>query len=271
MARIVAESRTEPSDAQEPSHEWGPPVALVTGAGSGIGREVALRLAAEGFRLALAGRTLETLEETGRRVSDGPGSAAWVCIRADLADADDVQEMIDAVDARFGRLDVLVNNAGWSPLAGLGRVTPDEIDMIFRVNAIGPIQAIAAAWPIFERQGVGTVVNVSSYATVDPFPGLSVYGAAKASLNVITMGVVNESETWERRPGTARAETAPGVRAFTIAPGAVETPLLRGLFGTDVIPKARTLDPADVASVILDCIAGRRDRDIGQTILLPSP
>lgn len=246
------------------------PVALVTGAGSGIGLETALLLGARGYRLSLIGRTLEKLEAAGQRVSEsvaGGPPPDWQAIEADISDPDEVAEMIDATVERYGRLDVLVNNAGWSPLEPIGRLDAEQIEEIFRINALGPVWAVARAWPIFERQGSGTVVNVSSYATVDPYPGLGVYGAAKASVNLLTKAIVNESEQW---PGAEQREGRPGIRAFTVAPGAVETPLLRSIISTDMLPTDRTLDPAEVAEVIVDCITGGRDRDIGQTILMPS-
>ena len=94
-------------------------------------------------------------------------------------------------------------------------------------------------------------------ATVDPFPGLGVYAASKAALASLTRSLHNEGASH-------------GIRAFSVAPGAVETKMLRQLFSTDQLPTDQTLEPAAVAEVVVGCIRGEREDDRGQTILLPS-
>lgn len=241
------------------------PVSLITGAGSGIGHHTARLLALAHHRLVLVGRTTDTLEATGQLLSDAAHAAhapapQWLAVQADITDPDDVREMLDAALERFGRLDNLINNAGWSPLVPLAGCDPDTIDEIFRVNALGPLYATAAALPHFIRQGSGCVINISSMATADPFPGLGVYGSAKASVNLLARAILNETRALPAR-----------IRAFSIAPGAVETPLLRSLFSEATLPNEHTLAPEAVARVIVDCIEGRRDSEVGQTIFIPSP
>lgn len=229
------------------------PVAIVTGAGSGIGRAICQRLAARGYRVALVGRTEEKLLATG---SDLP-AGSWAAVPADVADPAQARGLVGAVQQRLGRLDVLVNNAGWSPSKPIAEHTDEDIRAIFAVNTIGPIAAIAAALPVFTAQGSGCVVNVSSVASEDPFPGLSVYGGAKAAMNTITLGIANEC-------GDA-------VRAYCVAPGAVETDLLRSIIDTDALPPEKTLDPSEVAAVIEQCVLGERPEPSGSTIFVRSP
>lgn len=226
------------------------PVALVTGAGSGIGRAISVRLSRANHRLVLAGRTLRTLEETGSQL---PGP--WLAVRADVADADSVSAMVDQAMAHFGRLDVLVNNAGRAPAVPIAESDPELIREVFAINALGPAWAIARAWPIFLEQGRGCVVNISSMATADPFPGLYAYAAAKGAVNVMVKSCMNE-----------RGEA--DIRAFAVAPGAVETAMLRAIVSESDLPPEDTLDPDEVAEVVVDCVLGRRDEQAGETIYM---
>jgi NAD(P)-dependent dehydrogenase (short-subunit alcohol dehydrogenase family) len=232
------------------------PVAIITGAGSGIGRAVAVLLAQAEYQLALVGRTtskLEATEGTVRRSNTDPLS-----ITADLARPEGARSAIEKALARFGRLDVLVNSAAIAPLRPIEETNWQLLERIFRSNFHGPAMLVAELWPVFVRQAGGCVVNVSSMATVDPFPGLSVYAASKAALDSLTRSIVIEGRT-------------NNIRAFSVAPGAVETPMLRANFSTTFLPAHRTLDPMDVARVIADCVLGKREDQIGRTILLPSP
>ncbi|MGH7242967.1 MAG: SDR family NAD(P)-dependent oxidoreductase [Phycisphaerales bacterium] len=226
--------------------------AIVTGAGSGIGLAVARMLGAKGYRLMLVGRDRGKLEQACTGLVDP------IVFCADLSKSSEAERMIDEGARLLGRIDVLVNNAGWTPLKSVGAHLAEDIEQVFRINAIGPCVAIARLFPILLKQGGGCIVNVSSMATVDPFPGLFAYAAAKASLNLMVKSCVNEGRS-------------SGVRAFAVAPGAVETPLLRSMFPEAALPKSRTLSPERVAEVILDCINGKRENDLGGTILVPSP
>jgi len=226
--------------------------AIVTGAGSGIGLATAKMLGQLGYRIMLVGRDQSKLERAAETLAEA------VVFPADLSKSTEAQRMIDEGIRLLGRIDVLVNNAGWSPLKPIGSHLAEDIEQVFRINAIGPCVAIARLFPILLKQGGGCVVNVSSMATVDPFAGLFAYAAAKASLNLMVKSCVNE--------GKKR-----GVRAFAVAPGAVETPLLRSMFPETAVPKNRALAPERVAEVIVECIEGKRESELGTTILLPSP
>ncbi len=145
-----------------------------------------------------------------------------------------------------------------APLVPIDETTDKLLDDTFATNTFAPILLVAGVWPVFRRQESGCVVNVSSMAVADPFPGFSVYAASKGAVDALTRSVVTEGRVY-------------GIRAFSVAPGAVETPMLRENFSAQAIPPTATLDPRDVARVVVDCIQGRREADLGQTILLPSP
>ena len=229
------------------------PVAIITGAGSGIGRATATLLSARGYRLGLIGRRAEKLNGTGAVLT-----TPWLAVPANIANSDQLQRAIDTVATQFGRVDVLVNNAGAAPLGPIDRLGPDIIRECFETNAIAPAIAVAHTWPIFKRQKSGCIINISSMSTVDPFQGLAVYAAAKASVNMLAQACAKEGKPL-------------GIRAFAIAPGAVETDMLRANFPTTSLPTAKTLSPEAVAKVVLSCILGERDTENGATILLPSP
>lgn len=232
-------------------------VAVVTGAGSGIGRAVAEALSDRGLALVLAGRREPPLRETGARLR-GP----WEAVVCDVADPASATRLVAAAVARFGRLDVVINNAGVAPSLPVGEHTPEVLREVFAVNALGPANLIVAAWRRFEEQARGgssggCLVNVTSMASVDPFPGFFAYAASKAAANMLIT--------------SAHLEAPPGVRCFAVAPGAVETEMLRKIIGPDRLPRERTLSPETVAAVIVDCVEGRRDAEAGRVIQVPSP
>lgn len=243
------------------------PVVIITGAGSGIGRATAIDLSGRGCRIVLNGRREEALRETAAMLS-----TPWAVVAGDIGDPATSEHLIDEAVASFGRLDVVISNAGWAPCQPIEKHTPELIDRIFRTNALGPAYLFVAAWKHFHAQNKlddaagrtgpdqlpPCIVMISSVATIDPFPGLFGYAAAKASLNSMAR--------------SARAESKDlGIRCFVVAPGSVETAMLRGVIDTDLLPTDRTLRPESVAQVIAECVAGLHDDKIGQTVVVPSP
>ena len=234
-------------------------VSIVTGAGSGVGRAVCLRLAEAGHHLTLVGRTETTLRETERSIRDRLGTAVQTqVLAADIADRGQAERVVEKTLERWGRIDALVNSAGAAPLVPIEQTDEELLGRTFAVNVYGPAYLIVRSWPVFKRQGGGCIVNVSSMATLDPFPGFFVYAASKAAVESLARSAKNEGEGF-------------GVRAFAVAPGAIETPMLRRSFSWQQIPPEHTLDPDDVAAVICDCVLGRRDGEAGGTIRVPSP
>ncbi len=242
-------------------------VALVTGAGSGIGRAVAVSLGAAGWRVALVGRRRSALDETAGLIGED-AEARVLVLAGDVSVPEHAAAAVEETVWRFGRLDAVVNNAGSAPLAAIDKTTPEMLEECFAVNALGPGYVIAAAWGVFRRQAEeakargesarATIVNVSSMATKDPFAGFFAYAAAKASVNLMAQSCAKEGR-------------AIGVRAFAVAPGAVETPMLRASFPEKMIPRAKALAPEDVARVIVGCVEGERDAENGQVIWVASP
>lgn len=236
-------------------------VALVTGAGSGIGRCVAALLARAGWRLVIVGRTRAHLSETAALA--GPDALIEV-VGGDVSDPFQCGHAVARCVERFGRLDALVNNAGMGEATPIERHTPELIARTLNVNVLGPACLIRAAWSVFAQQRArdsasrGVVVNVSSMASFDPFPGFFAYGASKAALDMLTLTASREGESI-------------GVRAFSVNPGAVETALLRSTFDESVVPPGAALEPDAVARVVVECIDGHHDALNGQRIpVLPA-
>lgn len=238
------------------------PVAIVTGAGSGIGRASAAMLGARGFSLVLVGRGREALEATAA-LGAALGAAQASVVTADMGEPGSPGRVVSAALGAFGRIDVIVNNAGMAPSEPVASHGWKDLERLYRVNAIGPARLIAEAWETMASQhgregSIARVVNVSSMATVDPFPGLTNYAASKAAVNLLTKGCANEGREC-------------GIRAFAVAPGAVETAMLRAIVGEEQLPRSATLRPEQVARVIVACATGERDEENGSVILVPSP
>jgi NAD(P)-dependent dehydrogenase (short-subunit alcohol dehydrogenase family) len=235
------------------------PVAIVTGAGSGIGRAIVQRLAGEDYRIALVGRRKDRLAETAASIRDVAVRApALLEVPGDVGDPEQVRELVKQTVERFSRVDVLVNNAAVCESHPVGATDEALLERTFASNFFGPALLVARLWPLFLRQHGGCVINVSSVATVDPLPGLGVYAATKAALESLTRSVAGEGQ-------------AHGVRAFSLVLGAVETEMLRSVLSAEQFPPDRTLDPSDVAEIVLECAAGKHDARSGQTIEIPNP
>lgn len=239
-------------------------VAVITGAGSGIGLAVTQLLAAKGYGLVLAGRKLETLENAAATAGKA-GAAKVVVIPTDLAYSSQASELIDKAFNEFQRIDVLINNAGVASLESMGEVKQETLRVIFEINTFGPAAAIGRVWKIMKDQqqhadggagGVrGRIINISTLGTKDPFPGFFAYAASKAALNSFTRSIANEGR-------------AVGILGFAVAPGAVETGMLRASFDEKMIPRSACLAAVEVGTVIVDCAEGLRDQDNGQVIWL---
>lgn len=230
-------------------------VAIVTGGGSGIGRAVALQLAESGYRIALTGRTGARLEETAAQINGSPPEAEPIVFPADVSVPAQVHELVEHVVAQAGRIDALVNVAGFAGLRTIEQTDPDFWQRMIDVNLSSVVHLTREAWPHLVSEPGRIVVNISSMASRDPFPGFAAYAAAKAAVNMFTLV-------------TAREGKRAGLRSVCIAPGAVETDMLRSMFDEKTLPSDQALSPDEVARLIVDCITGRRSFDSGQTIFI---
>ncbi len=210
--------------------------ALVTGAGTGIGRRLTLDLAAAGARVTICGRRREPLEEAAREAGRG--------VAVETADLTDPEEAFRLAEAA-GPVDVLVNNAGFSSLVRSTRhVGPEEWRAVMDVNTLGPAMLTRALLPGMIRAGAGDVVTVSSMAAVRPSVMAGApYSAAKAAVRA-----------WME---VLAAEVCQhGVRCVTVLPGEVDTPILdRRALPPDAAARATMMQPEDVSAAIMMALA----------------
>jgi NADP-dependent 3-hydroxy acid dehydrogenase YdfG len=234
-------------------------VVVITGASSGIGQATALRLGAEGYRVVLAARRTDRLDETAARITAGGGTA--VARAVDVTDRDDVTALVAGVVAEFGTLDVFVNNAGVMPLSRLDALLVDEWNQMIDVNIRGLLHGIAATLPQFSRQGGGHFVTVASIGAHEVVATGAVYCASKYAAWAITEGLRQESD--------------PSIRVTTISPGVVESELADTISDPTAQEAMRSYRavaiPADaIASAISYAIGQPPDVDVNEIIVRPA-
>ena len=154
-------------------------VVAITGASAGIGRECAVAFAREGARLGLAARRLDRLEAVAESIR-AAGSEAFV-MATDVSRRDEVRRFVEGTAARFGRLDVLVNNAGYGARGRVEETPPESYERLMAVNFLGTVLGCQAAVPLMRRQGSGVIINVSSIVGHRALPGGAAYAATKAA------------------------------------------------------------------------------------------
>lgn len=217
------------------------PVAIVTGAGSGIGAAIVRRLAANDFAVVLVGR-----REGALRCAATAAAGTTFIVPGDLAVEAVPSLVVAKTIERFGRIDVLVNNAGCAPALPIESTSPETLRTCIQTNLIAPMLLLSACWPHFLETQSGCVVNVSSMASLDPFSGFLAYAASKAGLDSLARSIVAERPT-------------DSIRAFTLNPGAVETELLRAIADENIVGREACLTPDDIAKFALQCVLGEHD------------
>ena len=210
------------------------PTCMVTGGTSGIGRETARIFAQNGYRIATCGRDSGRLNEVQSELGEG-----HIVAQIDLTNVDQAKKFAEQVITEFGRIDVVVNNAAVSPLSPFAELTAETFEETLNVNVRTPFYLTQVVWRKMIEQGSGVVVNISSLAAVDPFPGFNIYGASKAWLDLLTTALSGEGQD-------------NGIRTYSIRAGAVETPMLRGLFPD--FPADQCVSTLDIANKVLACV-----------------
>lgn len=188
-------------------------VVLITGASSGLGESSARLLAGRGAKLVLVARRAERLEQLVNEIRTAGGDAVYQV--ADVSRAADLAAAVQLAVSQYGRLDVMINNAGLMAIAPMSECRTDEWDRMIDINIKGVLYGIAAALPVFEAQQSGHFINISSVAGIKVFsPGGTVYSGTKFAVRAISEGL--------------RHEVGGHIRTTTILPGAVESELKHG-------------------------------------------
>jgi NAD(P)-dependent dehydrogenase (short-subunit alcohol dehydrogenase family) len=227
-------------------------VAVITGAGRGIGAAIARQLAALGATAALCGRTQSTLDQTARAIVEAGGKAE--VIPCDVTVLHQLQHAAARVDSIFGHLDILVNNAGVGGFnAPLHELPPEDWDRILNTNLRGVYFTIRAFAPLMIRARSGHIINISSLAGKNALPNGAAYAASKWGLNGLTYSVAEELRTHN-------------IRASVICPGSVDTELSPHT-GKD--PK-KMLQAEDVAHAVVMLVTQAPQSFISEVLMRPT-
>ena len=235
-------------------------VIAITGAGSGIGEATALLLAAGGAKMVLGARRTNRLEALAARITAAGGEAAY--IQTDVKRRDDMTRLVAFAGEHYGRLDVLISNAGVGPISPLDELRVEDWDDMIDVNIKGMLYGIAAALPVFRRQGAGHFVNIASTAGHRVTPTMAVYAGTKFAVRAISEGL--------------RQEAGDKLRVTIISPGFIHTDFAESMTNPDI--KAKMLDQRDKIAIPPDAIARAiafaieqpANVDVGEIVVRPT-
>lgn len=235
-------------------------VVAITGASGGIGSATAKLLAGHGMTVVLGGRNEQALASLAEDIAASGGKA--ICKPTDVRHRKDLEEFVAAAVSQGGRLDVIVNAAGIGPISRFDALRVDDWDAMIDVNLRGTLYGIAAALPVFARQGSGHVINIVSVAGIQMTPMMGVYAATKNAVRTATE--------------ILRQEAGPNLRVTEISPGVIATDFMDGI--TDAAAREAVSDrlgaiaipPDAIARGVLYAIEQPADVDVGSIVIRPT-
>ncbi|HEY3983922.1 SDR family oxidoreductase [Cedecea sp.] len=234
-------------------------VVVIAGASSGLGEALARRLVKDGAKLVLGARRLDRLKKLAQDLNLSPEAA----VQTDVTQPDQVQALVDKAIALYGRVDVMVNNAGLMPHSLLERKKFDDWNAMIDVNLKGVLYGIAAALPYMQQQKSGHIINTSSVAGHKVRAGSAVYAATKTAVRVISEGLRQEVKPYN-------------IRTTIISPGAVESELVTSITEADVAANIQqfyddvAISAESFASVVAFAISQPEDVDINEILFRPT-
>lgn len=234
-------------------------VVAITGASSGIGEAAARLLAHHGAHVVLGARRTDRLEKLASALNREGGSAVYQSLN--VAHLDQMESFIDLAVSRFGRLDVMLNNAGVMPLSPLEALKVDEWNRMIDVNIRGVLHGIAAGLPVMQKQGFGQFINIASIGAYEVLPTAAVYCATKHAVRAISEGL--------------RQEVGSGIRVTQISPGVTESELADSISddtARQVMKEYRRISiPAtSIAQAIVYAIGQPPEVDVNEIIIRPT-
>jgi NADP-dependent 3-hydroxy acid dehydrogenase YdfG len=235
-------------------------VVVITGASSGIGEATALLLAERGARVVLGARGTDQLKDLAARIAASGGEAIY--IRTDVKRREDVANLVGLAVERYGNLDVLVNNAGIAPISPLDELRVEDWEEMIDVNLKGVLYGIAAALPVFRRQGFGHFVSVISTAGIQITPTMAVYAGTKNAVRTITEAL--------------RQEAGDKLRVTSVSPGFVQTNLADSMTNPGVKSKIAermekiAIPPAAIARAIAFAVEQPAEVDVNEIVIRPT-
>jgi NADP-dependent 3-hydroxy acid dehydrogenase YdfG len=236
-------------------------IVVVTGASSGLGEATARLLSAQGATVVLGARRTDRLQSLAKDIEARGGKA--LAVATDVTQPEQVKALVDSAVRTYGRIDVMINNAGLMPQAPLERLKVDEWNQMIDVNIKGVLHGIAAALPHMQRQKAGHFINVSSVAGHRVGPGFAVYAATKYAVRALSEGLRQEVKPYN-------------IRTTVISPGAVATELPNSVTDPDASKRIRTFYeqvavPADLfARAVAFAMSQPEDVDINEILYRPT-
>ena len=236
-------------------------VVVITGASSGLGEATARLLSAEGAIVVLGARRVERLKSLADELTAKGGKA--LAVATDVTDREQVKKLVDAAVQKFGRIDVMINNAGLMPSSPLERLKVDDWDRAIDVNIKGVLYGIAAALPHMKQQKAGHFINVSSVAGHKVTPNGAVYCATKHAVRALSEGLRTEVKPYN-------------IRTTIISPGAVATELPDSVTEPDIAERMHKFYkdvaiPADsFARAVAFAISQPEDVDVNEILFRPT-
>jgi NADP-dependent 3-hydroxy acid dehydrogenase YdfG len=235
-------------------------VVAITGASSGIGEATALLLAKRGAKVVLGARRSGPLEALAARIADAGGEAAVAA--TDVRRRDDLSDLVKLARERYGKLDVLVSNAGIMPISPFDELRVEDWEDMVDVNLKGVLYGIAAALPVFREQGSGHFVNLASTAAFRVVPSMSVYSGTKMAVRAISEGL--------------RQEAGDKLRVTIISPGMTRTNFAEAMTSPEVKAQleerrdATAMPPDAIARAIAFAIEQPAGVDVGEVVVRPT-
>lgn len=235
---------------------------IITGASSGIGEATALKLSNGGAKVVLTARREDRLEELKKKIEDKGGEA--IVVTGDVTKKEDWKKISEQAKKEFGSIDVLINNAGLMPLSYIKKLKTDEWDQMIDVNIKGVLNGVAAVLPTMIENKQGHIINISSSAAHNYFPGGAVYCATKSAVKMFSEGL--------------RQELAPeyGINVTSIEPGAVSTELMDTITDEDIkeemkqMQKMTFLEAEDIAEAIHYALTQPARANINDVFIMPT-
>jgi NADP-dependent 3-hydroxy acid dehydrogenase YdfG len=236
-------------------------VVVITGASSGLGEATARLLSSQGASVVLGARRVDRLKSLADELTQKGGKA--LAVATDVTNSDQVKSLVEASVQKFGRIDVMINNAGLMPLSLLERFKIDDWNRMIDVNIKGVLYGIAAALPHMKKQKSGHIINVSSVAGHEVRPGSVVYSATKHAVRVISEGLRQEVKPYN-------------IRTTVISPGAVATELPNSITEPDVAENIQkfyeefAIPAESFAQAVLYAMSQPDEVDINEILFRPT-
>lgn len=236
-------------------------VAVVTGASSGIGKAIAIELATKGVKVVLGARRTEELAALAGKIKQNGGEAVF--LKTDVSNRTDLVHLVDLAVKSYGKIDVIVNNAGVARLSRIDALDIDGWDEMIDINIKGVLYGMAAAIPIFKQHGFGHIVNIISTSGLKIVPTQAVYAGTKNAVRTIAEAFRQESDG--------------SIRITGISPGYIKTDFAVKSVNTDEMRTAAAaavermaISPQSVAHAVIYAISQPKDVEIGDIVIRPS-